>query len=46
MATKLQPGDEAPDLSLPDQDGKPAPLARFRGRKVVVDFCPKDGTTG
>jgi thioredoxin-dependent peroxiredoxin len=43
---KLQPGDPAPDFSLPDQDGKRVELNGYRGRKVVVYFYPKDDTPG
>ena len=44
--TKLQPGDPAPDFTLPDQDGAPVDLASRRGRKVVVYFYPADDTPG
>jgi peroxiredoxin Q/BCP len=43
---KLQPGDPAPDFSLPDQEGKRVELTGYRGRKVVVYFYPKDDTPG
>jgi len=43
---KLQPGDTAPDFTLPDQDGQPVDLAGYRGRKVIVYFYPKDDTPG
>ena len=43
---KLQPGDPAPDFSLPDQDGERVGLTSYRGRKVVVYFYPKDDTPG
>lgn len=43
---KLQPGDPAPQFTLPDQDGRPVALADHRGRKVVVYFYPKDDTPG
>jgi thioredoxin-dependent peroxiredoxin len=43
---KLQPGDPAPDFTLPDQDGQPVALAGYRGRKVIVYFYPKDDTPG
>ena len=43
---KLQPGDAAPQFSLPDQDGKPVSLSDFKGRQVVVYFYPKDDTPG
>ncbi len=42
----LQPGDTAPDFTLPDQDGNPVSLSQFRGRKVVLYFYPKDNTPG
>ena len=43
---KLQPGDEAPVFTLPDQDGTPRDLSRYRGRKVLVYFYPRDNTPG
>jgi thioredoxin-dependent peroxiredoxin len=43
---KLQPGDPAPQFTLPDQDGSPVDLASFRGRRVVLYFYPKDDTPG
>jgi len=43
---RLDPGDNAPDFTLPDQDGKPVALADFAGRQVVVYFYPKDDTPG
>jgi peroxiredoxin Q/BCP len=43
---QLQPGDPAPDFTLPDQDGRPVGLAGYRGRKVIVYFYPKDDTPG
>jgi peroxiredoxin Q/BCP len=42
----LKPGDEAPDFTLPDQDGKPWTLSTHRGRPVVLYFYPKDDTPG
>jgi thioredoxin-dependent peroxiredoxin len=39
-------GDEAPDFSLPDQDGREVKLSDFRGRPVVVYFYPKADTPG
>jgi peroxiredoxin len=32
----LQVGDQAPDFTLPDQNGLPVSLTDFRGRKSVV----------
>ncbi len=43
---RLAKGDEAPDFTLPDQDGEPVSLADFAGRRVVVYFYPKDDTPG
>jgi peroxiredoxin Q/BCP len=43
---KLQPGDTAPPLSLPDADGNTVSLADFRGRKVLVYFYPAASTPG
>ena len=42
----IEPGDEAPDFELPDQDGRAVKLSDFRGRPVVVYFYPKADTPG
>jgi peroxiredoxin Q/BCP len=42
----IEPGDDAPDFELPDQDGRPVKLSDFRGRPVVVYFYPKAATPG
>lgn len=42
----LQPGDSAPDFSLPDADGKLVRLADYRGLWVVLYFYPRDNTPG
>ncbi len=42
----LQVGDQAPDFTLPDQDGNPVTLSKLRGQKVVVYFYPKADTPG
>ncbi len=44
--TTLQPGDRAPDFTLPDADGKEVALADLRGRKVIVYFYPAASTPG
>jgi peroxiredoxin Q/BCP len=44
--TQLEPGDKAPAISLPDQDGKVTKLSAFKGRKVLVYFYPKADTPG
>ena len=42
----LEPGDIAPDFTLPDQDGQPVSLAALRGKPVVLYFYPKADTPG
>jgi peroxiredoxin Q/BCP len=42
----LSPGDEAPDFSLPDGDGKTWSLQDLKGKKVVLYFYPADDTPG
>ena len=46
MAKSLQPGDPAPDIVLPDQDGNTLELAELRGQWVLVYFYPRDDTPG
>jgi thioredoxin-dependent peroxiredoxin len=46
MAPKIGVGDEAPDFTLPDQDGRPVTLGELRGRVVVLYFYPADETRG
>lgn len=43
---RLNPGDQAPDFELPDQQGKPIKLADYRGRKLLLYFYPKAMTSG
>ncbi|NOT29717.1 MAG: thioredoxin-dependent thiol peroxidase [Planctomycetes bacterium] len=43
---KLQPGDAAPDVVLPDQDGNTRKLSELRGKWVLVYFYPRDDTPG
>ncbi|MCW2944821.1 MAG: alkyl hydroperoxide reductase/Thiol specific antioxidant/Mal allergen [Actinoallomurus sp.] len=43
---RLQPGDVAPDFTLPDADGNPVSLSSFRGRRVIVYFYPAAMTPG
>jgi peroxiredoxin len=38
----IESGAEAPDFTLPDQDGRPTSLAGFRGRPVLLVFYPSD----
>jgi peroxiredoxin Q/BCP len=42
----LEPGDLAPDFSLPDQRGEPVTLSGLRGQSVVLYFYPKADTPG
>ena len=46
MATELQPGDQAPDVTHTTPDGSAMTLAQTRGRPLVLYFYPKDDTTG
>jgi peroxiredoxin Q/BCP len=41
-----QPGDAAPDFTLPADDDKPLKLSSLEGKPVVLFFYPKDDTTG
>ncbi|HLI78027.1 MAG TPA: peroxiredoxin, partial [Acidobacteriaceae bacterium] len=42
----LNPGDAAPDFTLPDQHGEEVSLSSFRGKSVVLYFYPKADTPG
>jgi peroxiredoxin Q/BCP len=42
----IEQGDQAPDFTLPDQDGKPLTLSELRGQPVVLYFYPKADTPG
>jgi peroxiredoxin Q/BCP len=42
----LKPGDQAPDFTLPDQDGREVKLSDFRGQMLVLYFYPKADTPG
>ena len=44
--TRLQPGDPAPDFTLPADTGETVTLSGLRGRKVVVYFYPAAMTPG
>lgn len=45
-ASRLKPGDEAPDFTLPADDGSEVTLSQLRGKKVVLFFYGKDFTPG
>jgi len=38
----IEPGQPAPDFTLPDQDGKEVSLGDFAGRTLVLVFYPSD----
>ena len=42
----IEPGTEAPDFTLPDQDGNEVTLSSLRGTPVVLYFYPKADTPG
>ncbi len=42
----IEPGQAAPDFSLPDQSGQVHQLKQYRGQWVVLYFYPKDDTPG
>jgi peroxiredoxin Q/BCP len=42
----IEPGADAPDFALPDQDGDPVSLGDFAGRTVVLYFYPHANTPG
>ncbi|HEX5645622.1 MAG TPA: thioredoxin-dependent thiol peroxidase [Nitrospira sp.] len=46
MAKDVAVGQMAPELAIPDQDGKTVTLKSFRGKQVVLYFYPKDDTPG
>ena len=46
MTATLNPGDKAPDFSLPRDGGGILDLKGFRGKKLVLYFYPKDDTSG
>ena len=42
----LKPGDKAPAISLPDQEGKLRSSNDLKGKALVLFFYPKDDTPG
>jgi thioredoxin-dependent peroxiredoxin len=44
--TRLEPGDAAPDFTLPTDDGGEVTLSDLRGRRVIVYFYPAAMTPG
>jgi peroxiredoxin Q/BCP len=45
-STQIKVGDQAPDFSIPDQNGKMIQLSNFKGKPIVLYFYPKDETPG
>ena len=46
MSDWVEPGNKAPDFTLPADDGTQVKLSRLRGRPVVLYFYPRDDTPG
>lgn len=46
MPTSLREGQQAPDFTVLDADGKPVSLKDFRGQPVVLYFFPRADTPG
>ena len=44
--SKLQIGDEAPEINEVDQNGNNITLEQYQGKRVVLYFYPKDMTPG
>jgi len=42
----VEAGKPAPEISLPDQNGKIVKLSKLKGSPVVLYFYPKDDTSG
>jgi len=43
---RLEPGDKAPKLRLPDADGNIVDLKDYKGKRVIVYFYPAASTPG
>ncbi|MXN62201.1 thioredoxin-dependent thiol peroxidase [Bacillus sp. BGMRC0062] len=46
MTARLNPGDNAPDFTLSDAQGRPVSLGGLRGEKVILYFYPRAATPG
>lgn len=44
--THLKIGDKAPEINAIDQDGNSISLDKYKGKKVILYFYPKDNTPG
>ncbi|MBE9473493.1 MAG: thioredoxin-dependent thiol peroxidase [Chloroflexi bacterium] len=42
----ISAGGQAPDFTLPDDEGRTHTLSEYRGKPVVLYFYPKDNTSG
>jgi len=42
----IEPGQDATDFELSDQDGRAVKLSDFRGQRVVLYFYPKTDSPG
>ena len=42
----LKQGDQAPDFALSGQEGQTVKLNDFKGKKLLMFFYPKAGTSG
>jgi peroxiredoxin Q/BCP len=42
----IEAGEQAPEFTLPDQDGNPVSLDDYKGQTVVLYFYPKADTPG
>lgn len=42
----ISAGGQAPDFTLPDDEGRMHTLSEYRGKPVVLYFYPKDNTSG
>ena len=42
----LNIGDKAPDFNLKDQNGNDVSLESLKGKRIILDFYPKDDTPG
>jgi hypothetical protein len=42
----IEVGEQAPEFTLPDQDGADVTLSGLRGQTVVLYFYPKADTSG
>ena len=46
MADWIEPGQKAPDFTLPSDTGEKVKLSALRGKPVVLYFYPRDDTPG